>query len=145
MFDDDLKTAYVAFQTKSLDDDPHIPRLIKWVLRRIYHRYGWTAMDHDGKSYCKWSFLGAFDTSTEARWAAMIPGGSWIELPWNQVLPESDCQFGAHDYPRSSASHEYRKRKLPFVAVRREQLDQLEAKVEQTALCAEGKCVPKAV
>jgi hypothetical protein len=145
MFEDDLKTVYVAFQTKSLDDDPNVPRLIKWLLRWIYHHYTWTAMDHDGKSYCKWSFLGAFDTSTGARWAAMVPGGSWIEVPWNQSLPEEDCQFGAHDFPRSSASTEYRNRKLPFVAVSRKDIERLEQKVVETLNCAEGKCDPKVV
>lgn len=147
MFEDELKTAYVAFQTKSLDDDPHVPRLIKWLLRWVYHRYAWTAMDHDGKSYCKWEFLGVFDTATGARWAAMVPGGSWMELPLNQSLPEETSQFGAHDFPRSSVSAEYRHRQLPWVAVPRievekfhEGMQKLERKVEQTLDCAEGKC-----
>lgn len=145
MIDDELRTAYVAFQTKSLDDDPHVPRLVKWLLRRIYHRYGWTAMDHDGKSYIKWAFLGIFDTATGARWAAMVPGGSWMELPLNESLPEETSQFRAHDFPHSSVSHEYRNRKLPFVAVERAQLDQLEDKVNQTLDCAEGRCVPRVI
>jgi hypothetical protein len=145
MPENEVKTAYVAFQTKSLDDDPDIPNWVKWILRRIYHRYGWTAMDHDGKSYCKWSFLGIYDTATLARWAAMVPGGSWIELPLNQSLPEETCQFGAHDFPRSSVSHEYRNRALPLIAVPRTAIEQLEQKVQQTLDCAEGKCEPKAV
>jgi hypothetical protein len=140
MFEDNAKVAYVAFQTKSLDDDPHVPRFVKWLLRRIYHRYGWTAMDHDGKSYCKWAFLGIFDTSTQARWAAMVPGGSWMELPLNESLPEETSQFGMHDYPRSSVSHEYRNRKLPFVAVPRVDIERLEAKIEETIEHAEGRC-----
>lgn len=140
MFDDVLRTAYVAFLTKSLDDDPHIPRLVKWLLRRIYHRYGWTAMGHDGKSYTKWEFLGVFDTATGARWAAMVPGGSWMELPLNEALPEETSQFRAHDYPHSSASAEYRNRKLPFVAVPRADIERLEQKIEQTVDCAEGRC-----
>lgn len=143
--DEHFKTAYVAFQTKSLDNDPHVPWLVKWLLRRIYHRYGWTAMDHDGKSYCKWSFLGIFDTSTEARWAAMVPGGSWLELPLNQSLPEETCQFGSHDFPASSASSEYRRRQLPFIAMARDDLNRLEEKVQQTLDCAEGKCAVTAV
>lgn len=135
-----LRTAYVAFQTKSLDDDPLVPNWIKWILRRIYQHYGWTAMDHNGKSYCKWAFLGIFDTATAARWAAMVPGGSWMELPLNQSLPEETCQFGAHDFPHSSASAEYRNRKLPFVAVPRADIERLEQKIEQTVDCAEGRC-----
>lgn len=125
MFEDELRTAYVAFQTKSLDDDPHVPRLVKWLLRRIYHRYSWTAMAHDGKSYCKWEFLGVFDTATEARWAAMVPGGSWMELPLNESLPEETSQFRAHDFPHSSVSHEYRNRKLSFTSVPTSELERL--------------------
>lgn len=124
--DDGLRTAYVAFQTKSLDDDPHVPRLVKWLLRRIYHRYAWTAMGHDGKCYTKWEFLGVFDTATGARWAAMIPGGSWMELPLNEALPEETSQFRAHDYPHSSVSHEYRNRKLAFTSVPTSELQRLD-------------------
>lgn len=128
--DTDLRTAYVAFQTKSLDDDPHVPRLIKWLLRRIYHRYAWTAMGHDGKSYTKWEFLGIFDSASSARWAAMVPGGSWMELPLNESLPPETSQFRAHDFPKSSASQEYRDRQLPFQTVPIEQLERLrQAKV----------------
>lgn len=145
MFEDDLRTAYVAFQTKSLDDDPHVPRLIKWLLRRIYHHYAWTAMAHDGKSYCKWEFLGIYDTATEARWAAMVPGGSWMELPLNVSLPEESCQFRKHDFPLSSVSNEYRNRKLPFVTLHRADLEALDDKVAETLSCAYGKCESKAV
>lgn len=145
MFEDDLRTAYVAFQTKSLDDDPHVPRLVKWLLRRIYHRYAWTAMGHDGKSYTKWEFLGVFDTATNARWAAMVPGGSWMELPLNQSLPEESSQFGAHDFPHSSASHEYRNRRHPFVTLPRAAFEALDDKVAQTLDCAHGKCNSRTV
>lgn len=144
MFDEDLKTAYVAFQTKSLDDDPDVPWLIKWLLRRIYHRYGWTAMDHDGKSYCKWSFLGVFDTATGARWAAMVPGGSYMELPLNESLPEETSQFRVHDFPYSSASHEYRNRKLRFITLARDDFDALDHKIAQLG-STNGKCISKAV
>ena len=132
MPDEDLRTAYVVLQTKSLDDDPDIPYVIKWLLRRIYHRYGWTAMDHDGKSYCKWSFLGIFDTATAARWAAMVPGGSWMELPLDVSLPEETCQFRIHDFPHSSVSHEYRNRRLPLVAVPIDELEQLQRVTHST-------------
>jgi hypothetical protein len=145
MIDGELRTAYLALQTKSLDDDPDVPYWIKWILRRIYHRYGWTAMDHDGKSYCKWSFLGIFDTATAARWAAMVPGGSWMELPLNESLPEETSQFRSHDFPLSSVSHEYRNRKLPFITLPREDLDALDAKVAQTLNRANGNGARKVV
>lgn len=117
MHDDDLLTAYVVVQQKSLDMDLHVPRIIKWFLQWVYFRYGWAAVDHDGKSYCKLEFVGIFDTATEARWAAMVPGGSYRELPLNNSLPEETCQFKVHDFPRSPISTDYRNRKLAFAAV----------------------------
>lgn len=137
------RTAYVAVQQKSLDDDPHVPNWVKWLLRWVYQRYGWAAVDHNGKSYCKLEFLGIFDTASAARWAAMVPGGSYRELPLNASLPEETCQFGTYDHPMSEASPEYRHRQLPYVAVAREDLDALGVKIEQTIDCAHGKCVPK--
>ena len=87
-YDDDQLTAYVVVQQKSLDDDPYVPRWLKWLLVRIYEWYGWAAVGHDGKSYCKLEFIGIFDNATSARWAAMVPGGSYRELPLNASLPE---------------------------------------------------------
>lgn len=143
--DNDNLTAYVAVQQKSLKDDPYVPRWIKWLLRAIYYRYGWAATGHDGKSYTKLEFLGIYDNATAARWAAMVPGGSYRELPLNASLPEETCQFGIYDHPLSDASPDYRNRQMPWVAVAREDLDALGVKIEQTIDCAHGKCVPKAV
>lgn len=145
MQDHDFPTAYVVIQQKPLDEDPHVPYFIKWLLRRIYHWYGWAATGHDGKSYCKLEFVGIFDNATAARWAAMIPGGSYRELPLNTSLPEETCQFGNYDHPLSTESAEYRHRRMPFVAVKREDLDALGVKIEQTIDCAHGKCVSKVV
>lgn len=136
----EFRTAYVALQQKSLDDDPLVPRWLKWVLRAIYKKYHWAATGHDGKSYCKIDFIGIFDNATDARWAAMVPGGSYRELPLNCSLPEESCQFGTYDHPMSEASQMYRKREMPFVAVPRNELEQLEDKVQETLDCAEGKC-----
>lgn len=124
-YDDDQLTAYVVLQQKSLDDDPYVPSWVKWLLRKIYKRYGWAAVDKNGKSYCKVEFVGIYDNATEARWAAMIPGGSYRELPLNASLPEETCQFRIHDFPYSSASQEYRSRKLPFMAVPTNELEKL--------------------
>lgn len=143
MSDQDFLTAYIVYQKKSLDDDPLVPRWLKWLLRKIYDHYGWAASDHDGKSYCKLEFLGIYDTCTAARWAAMVPGGGYHEVPVNESLPEETSQFRVHDFPKSSASTQYRRRRLPFVTVPREQLEQLEDKVQETLDCAEGKCAVK--
>lgn len=124
--DKDLLTAYVVVQQKSLENDPHVPRLLKWFLRWVYFRYGWAAVDHNGKSYCSLQFVGIYDTATEARWAAMVPGGSYRELPLNSSLPEETCQFRVHDFPHSPISTDYRNRKLAFAAVPIRELQRLD-------------------
>ena len=142
---EDLLTAYVVVQQKSLKDDPYVPRWVKWLLRLIYFRYGWAAVGHDGRSYTKLEFLGIYDCASSARWAAMVPGGSYRELPLNTSLPETTCQFGVYDHPLSDISADYRNRAMDYVAVARNDLDALGMKIEQTIDCAHGKCVPKAV
>lgn len=143
--DDDILTAYVVVQQKSLADDLHVPRWVKWLLRLVYFHYGWAATGHDGKSYTKLEWIGIYDNATSARWAAMVPGGSYRELPLNASLPEETCQFGVYDHPLSDASPDYRNRQMPWVVVTRDDLDALGVKIEQTIDCAHGKCVPKAV
>lgn len=146
MFDDkDFPTAYVVVQQKPLDSDPLVPRWVKWLLRLIYFKYHWAATGHDGKSYTKLEFLGIYDSAASARWAAMVPGGSYRELPLNKSLPEESCQFGVYDHPMSEASADYRNRMMPFVTVARDDLDALGIKIEQTIDCAHGKCVTKPV
>ena len=140
MIDDDILTAYVVVQQKSLKDDPYVPRWIKALLRLVYFWYGWAAVGHDGKSYTKLEFLGIYDSAPAARYAAMVPGGSYRELPLNCSLPEETCQFGNYDHPLSDASSDYRNRQMPWIAVGREQFNALEDKINQTANCAEGKC-----
>lgn len=140
MIDEDLLTAYVVVQQKSLKDDPYVPRWVKLLLRWVYFRYGWAATGHDGKSYTKLEFLGIYDSAPGARYAAMVPGGSYRELPLNCSLPEETCQFGNYDHPLSDASPDYRHRQTPFVAIPRVDIERLEAKVKQTLDCAEGNC-----
>lgn len=123
---DELRTAYVALQQKSLDADPNVPHWLKWFLRWVYRRYHWAATSHDGKSYCKIDFIGIYDNASDARWAAMLPGGSYRELPLNASLPEESCQFGRYDHPMSEASQMYRRREMPFVAVARNELEKLQ-------------------
>lgn len=138
---DDLLTAWIVVQQKSLKDDPHVPRLVKWFLRWVYFRYGWAATGHDGKSYTKLEFVGIYDSAPAARYAAMVPGGSYRELPLNCSLPEETCQFGSYDHPMSDASSQYRHRKMPFITISRAQFNAMDRQVEQTANCAEGRCV----
>lgn len=143
--DEDLLTAYVVIKQKPLKDDPLVPKWVKWLLRWVYFRYAWAATGHDGTSYTKLEFYGIYDSAPAARYAAMVAGGSYRELPLNCSLPEESCQFGNYDHPMSDASPDYRHRKMPFVAIPRVEMELLEQKVNQTADCAEGKCVPRAV
>jgi hypothetical protein len=144
---DEPLTAWVVVQQKDLKSDPHVPRWVKWFLRWVYFRYGWAAVGHDGKSYTKLEWIGVYDSAPAARYAAMIPGGSYRELPLNCSLPEETCQFGNgnYDHPTSDASLEYRRRRLPWVTVHRADIERLEEKVKQTLDCAEGKCAVKVV
>lgn len=137
---EDLPTAYVVIRQKSLKDDPLVPRWVKWFLRWVYFRYAWAATGHDGSSYTKLEFLGIYDSASAARYAAMVPGGSYRELPLNCSLPEESCQFGTYDHPLSDASPQYRNRQMPFIAVPRADIERLEQKIEQTVDCAEGRC-----
>lgn len=141
--EDEPLTAYVALVQKSLDDDKLVPQWVKYLLRWIYCHYGWAAVGHDGRSYCKLEYLGIFDTAEGARMAAMVPGGSYHELPLNRALPEETCQFGVHDFPLSSASPDYRNQKPPFLAVAREDWEHLEQKINETVDCAQGKCATR--
>jgi hypothetical protein len=71
----------------------------------------------------------------------------YMELPLNASLPEGAVQFGKHDFPHSDVSPEYRKRKLPFVAVPRKDWENdrqwvkaVEARTDQLGARLEGRC-----
>jgi hypothetical protein len=101
------------------------PFVWRWLARFIYRRIRWVP-DH-GIEY-----QGVYSDEAEARWAASGPGMFVMEVPLNASLPLETCQFGAHDFPLSEASHEYRNRKFPFVAVPRSQIERLHEKVRST-------------
>lgn len=108
------------------------PVVWRWLARFVYKRINW-APDY-GIEY-----QGIYTDAAEARYAASELGGFVIELPLNASLPLETCQFGAHDFPLSEASSQYRNRRFPFVAVPRNELDErllLEAKIEQVARAA---------
>jgi len=135
---DDLPVKYVALQQVGLDQHrPALPAWLKVLLRWVYHRYGWAAIEG-------MQFRGVFDNEADARWAANCGGGSYRSAPYNAALPEATCQFGTYDHPQSEDSNDYRKRQLPFVAVSRADLEALGARIEETAQNAEGLCTIKA-
>lgn len=130
--DSTMPDLWVAYQRKSLDNDPRLPWWLKWFLRRVYDHYDWAANDHDGKSYCQTEWRGVFTDESDARWAASCPGGQYRSLPFEVALPEETVGYGKYDVPLSSHSAKYRHKKLPFVAVPREQIERLEEKIRAT-------------
>lgn len=108
------------------------PFVWRWLARFVYKRIQW-APDF-GIEY-----QGVYTDASEARHVASGPGMFVIEMPFNASLPFETCQYGTHDFPSSEASHQYRNRKFPFVAIPRNELDDqllLEAKIEQVARAA---------
>ena len=105
------------------------PMLWRVLARWVYRRLNW-APDY-GIEY-----QGVFTSEAAARHAASAPGMFYIELPLNSELPEETAQWGAHDFPLSDASSDYRHRRWPLIAVSRRDLEMLEAKIEQVARSA---------
>lgn len=136
--DPQVRTVWLAARRPPLSAHPLFWRtLARWVYKHIH----WTP-DY-GIEY-----LGVFTEEGAARHAASCDGGFVMEVPWNDSLPEETCQFGKHDFPLSEASAEYRNRRLSFVAVHRDRLDEkvehlrsLEDRLSDLNDCIEGKCV----
>lgn len=107
------------------------PFLWRWLARFVYRRINW-APDY-GIEY-----QGVYTDAAEARYAASEAGGFVIEVPLNASLPPETCQYGAHDFPLSEVSHQYRNRKFQFVAVPRGQIERLREKIQATDPIVEG-------
>lgn len=126
---------YLVTQRKTLEDVEPIA-VIRWLLRMYFKWRGFACRSHcgecDGKCYASIEYRGTFLDQSDARWAANCHGGEVKPIPFNAALPEQTVSYGVGDVPQSEASQFYRKGvDLPFVAVRRERLAQLEEKVEQ--------------
>lgn len=93
------------------------PLLYRWLARWLYKRMYWCP---------EWGveYQGVFTNEAEARHAANAPGMFYMELPLDAELPATPCQFGTHDFPYSEASSFYRRRKMPYVAVHRNEVEQ---------------------
>lgn len=124
---------YLAFQQKWLDDFP-MPGIFKWFLRWIYDHYGFANTGYRVEirrdeteqviDYCSFEDRGVFVDEADARWAANCKGGNYKSVPLGAVLPEETCSFGIHDFPQSEASTFYRHRRMPYVAVPRNEVEQ---------------------
>lgn len=117
------------------------PIVWQWLARLVYFAIGW-ASDYSVE------YQGVFTDEAEARHLAAQDGWSYTKVPLNGCLPSETCQYGTHDFPLSEASAEYRNRRLSFVAVHRERLDEkvehlksLEDRINDLSDCIEGKCV----
>jgi hypothetical protein len=105
------------------------PLVWRMLARWVYQRINWAP--EFGIEY-----QGVFTDESAARHAASAPGMFYMELPLNAELPEETAQWGAHDFPHSEASGEYRNRHWPFIAISRRDFEMLEAKIEQVARSA---------
>lgn len=100
------------------------PPFWQWLARLVYKRLHWCP--DFGIEY-----QGVFTNEAEARHAASAPGMFYMELPLDAELPAEPCQFGVHDFPHSDASPFYRRRKAPYVAVPRTQMERLERSIQR--------------
>jgi len=117
----DITSVYLVGKRPPLSSHPVIWRVLaRWIYRRLH----WCP-DY-GIEY-----QGIYTDEAEAGYAASAPGMFYMELPLNAELPDQTAQYGAHDFPLSEASAEYRNRKWPFVVVPREDFELLDQKIER--------------
>lgn len=146
---DEVRDYWLVTQRKSLESiEPW--RWLRWLLRKYFEWRGFACRSHcgecDGKCYASVEYRGVFDDEAAARFAASCEGGEYKPIPFNAALPEETVSYLPGDAPLSEVSPWYRRGAiLPFVAVPRAQIKELEEKVQQTLDCAEGKCEAKAV
>lgn len=145
----DVRDMFLVTQRKSLESVEPIAAL-RWLLRKYFEWRGFACRSHcgecDGKCYASIEYRGVFDDDAAARFAASCEGGEYKPIPFNAALPEETVSYCSGDAPFSEASQWYRRgAMLPYVAVKREDLDALGLKIEQTIDRAHRKCTPKAV
>lgn len=143
----EVRNYWLVTQRKSLESvEPYW--WLRWLLRKYFEWRGFACRSHcncKGGCYASIEYRGVFDDEAAARFAASCDGGEYKPIPFNAALPEQTVSYLTGDAPLSEASPWYRRgAMLPYVAVRREDLDALGVKIEQTVDCAHGKCAPKA-
>ena len=144
----EVRDMWLVTQRKSLESvEPYW--WLRWLLRKYFEWRGFACRSHcncEGGCYASIEYRGVFDDEAAARFAASCEGGEYKPIPFNAALPEATVSYAPGDAPFSEVSAWYRRgAMLPYVAVRREDLDALGVKIEQTVDCAHGKCVPKSV
>lgn len=127
---------YLVVKRRPLSEKP---ALWRWLARFVYWKIQWSS-DY-GIEY-----QGVYTEESAARHAASGEGMSYSQIPLDVLLPEETCQYGVHDFPLSESSAQYRNRSFPLVAIPQVDLENLlllEAKVNQTLLCAYGECADR--
>lgn len=142
----EVRNLFLVTQRKSLEAvEPW--RWLRWLLRKYFEWRGFACRSHcncEGNCYASIEYRGVFDDEAAARWAASCEGGEYKPIPFNAALPEETVSYIPGDAPLSEVSPWYRRgAMLPFVAIRRTDLHQLEEKVQETLDCAEGRCATK--
>lgn len=167
----EVRDFFLITQRKSLESVEPIWWL-RWLLRKYFKWRGYACRSHvcnnedgrhgkgktvnchqcgtpvvvlcDGNCYASIEYRGVVDDGAAARWAASCEGGEYKPIPFNALLPEETCSYIPGDVPLSEASPWYRRGvMLPFVAIKRSDLELLEDKVQETLDYAEGRCATK--
>lgn len=130
----DIPGKWLVQEQKGLDSYP-MPRLLKWLLRRVYDFYGFAATAHNGKQYCNVQEVGVYDDEADARWEmtqrpkGCLPSIKWV--PHNCPNPAETTKVGLYDSLHPEAGLVYRNRRLPFTAVPTRELEATHADVRR--------------
>lgn len=125
---------WLVQEQRGLDSYP-MPRILKWLLRKIYDYYGFAATIHDGTQYCNVQEVGVYDDEADARWEMsqrpkdLIASIKWV--PHNCSNPAQTAKVGLYDSSQPEVGLLYRNRRLPFTAVPTRQLEQTHADVRR--------------
>lgn len=126
---------WLVQEQRGLDSYP-MPRILKWLLRKIYDYYGFAATAHDGAQYCNVQEVGVYDDEADARWEMaqrprhLIASVKWV--PHNCPNPAETTRSGLYDSPDPEVGLLYRNRRLPFTSVPTAQLEQLQQRLAHT-------------
>lgn len=123
-----LDRVTLVVKRRPIDD---LPWWVQYLLRWVYTRYGFACSDSENAgSYSSIEYQGVYADPAAAWFAAQGKGYSLTELPLNALLPDETCQFKRHDFPHTATRKIYQTRKLSTIAIPREQIERLDAKLE---------------
>ena len=149
-----MEVLHIAIQRKALRGFP-MPGAVKLLLRACYAymrwvtlKYGWSASklageDEPNGDFHSLELKGVYIHKADAWHAVNCDAGVVKPVPFNAELPDVTCSFGPEDWPALDGNNRrrYQLRKLPYIAISREQFDAIDERTEQIANHARGLCV----